>query len=202
MNAMVMRVQRDQDSKAEGSPQASEPAADPRIASAAAGDRQAAQALLTELLPRVRNLVRYLVWGDADVDDYTQLTLVAVMKSFHTYRAEGSLSAWVDRITVRITLSGQERKRTEDKRRELHAPELHSVGGRGVQADEYTLRRQTVRMLDALPDDQRCVVVLHHVMGLSVPEVAAELGIPFETARSRLRLGFQKLREQARTGES
>jgi DNA-directed RNA polymerase specialized sigma24 family protein len=31
-----------------------------------------------------------------------------------------------------------------------------------------------------------------------VPELATELGIPFETARSRLRLGVQKLRDQIR----
>jgi RNA polymerase sigma-70 factor (ECF subfamily) len=49
-------------------------------------------------------------------------------------------------------------------------------------------------LLDELPDDQRQAVVMHHVLGLSMPELATELGIPFETARSRLRLGIQKLR--------
>jgi RNA polymerase sigma-70 factor (ECF subfamily) len=72
------------------------------------------------------------------------------------------------------------------------------ISPRNEQPDEYTLRRKTVRMLDDLPDDQRQALVMHHVVGLSVPELAAELGIPFETARSRLRLGVQKLREQLR----
>src|SRR5262245_38147803 len=53
-------------------------AIDTRIAAAARGDRAAAQALLTELLPRVRNLVRYLVRGDRDVDDIAQEALIAI----------------------------------------------------------------------------------------------------------------------------
>jgi RNA polymerase sigma-70 factor (ECF subfamily) len=51
--------------------------------------------------------------------------------------------------------------------------------------------------LDALPYDQRHALVLHHVVGLSVPEVAAQLEVPLETIRSRLRLAQNKLREQA-----
>lgn len=60
--------------------------------------------------------------------------------------------------------------------------------------DVYAQRRAAVRLLDGLPDDQRHVLVLHHVLGLSVPEIADELAIPFETARSRLRLGMTRLR--------
>src|SRR5262245_38204484 len=43
---------------------------------AARGDRKAAEALLRALLPRVRNLVRYFVRGDAEVDDISQEALV------------------------------------------------------------------------------------------------------------------------------
>ena len=166
---------------------------DPRVALAVAGDRAVAQELLLELLPRVRNLVRYLVWSDADVDDIAQLALVEITRSFGNYRGEGALSSWADRITMRVTLHHIRRKRTEERRRSALTPDLRVVGGND-QPDDFTLRREAARLLDELPDDQRQAVVLHHVLGLSMPELAAELGIPFETARSRLRLGIQKLR--------
>jgi RNA polymerase sigma-70 factor (ECF subfamily) len=166
---------------------------DPRVAQAAAGDRAVAQELLLELLPRVRNLVRYLIWNDADVDDIAQLSLVEVARSFHNYRGEGALSSWADRITMRVTLHHIRRKRSEERRRSALSPDLHVVSGTD-QPDDFTLRRETARLLDELPDDQRQAVVMHHVLGLSMPELANELGIPFETARSRLRLGIQKLR--------
>ena len=38
------------------------------------------------------------------------------------------------------------------------------------------------------------MLVLHHVLGLSVPDIASELALPFETVRSRLRLGMARLR--------
>src|ERR1700712_4122621 len=46
------------------------------VEAAARGDRGAAEQLLRSLLPRVRNLVRYFVRGDAEVDDLAQESLV------------------------------------------------------------------------------------------------------------------------------
>jgi RNA polymerase sigma-70 factor (ECF subfamily) len=175
---------------------------DPRIAAAAGGDRAAAQSLLLELLPRVRNLVRYLARGDADVDDLAQLALCEILRALGGYRNEGSLGSFVDRITVRVALRQIKQRRTERARLDAAQPDLRVVSSRPDQPDEHTLRRETVKLLDALPGDQREAVVLHHVVGLSVPELAAELGIPFETARSRLRLGLQKLRERFAVTES
>jgi RNA polymerase sigma-70 factor (ECF subfamily) len=180
----------------ENDPESETRAPDPRIEAAAAGDRAAAHALLSELLPRVRNLVRYLCRGDSEVDDMAQLALVEILRSLRTYRNEGSLHGWVDRITVRVTLRRLKQRRADDQRREASLPELRAVSAKPALPDEHTLRRQTVRVLDVLPPEQREAIVLHHVVGLSVPELAAELSIPFETARSRLRLGMEKLREQ------
>jgi RNA polymerase sigma factor (sigma-70 family) len=49
--------------------------------------------------------------------------------------------------------------------------------------------------LDELPDAQREALVLHHVLGMTVSEVADQLEAPQETVRSRLRLGKDRLRQ-------
>lgn len=178
------------------------PAIDRRIAAAAAGDRRAASALLTELLPRVRNLVRYLVRGDADVDDIAQQSLIEILRSLGSFRGEGSLGAWADRITSRVALAHMRRRRAERSRLDDGvSPELFPVAS-GDRPDDYLERRRMARALDALSDEQRSVMVLHHVVGMSLPEVAEQLGIPFETARSRLRLGMTKVREALTGGTS
>lgn len=172
---------------------------DPRVAAVLAGDRRAAEALLGELLPRARNLIRYLLRGDEDVDDVAQEALIAVMRGLPGYRGDGALKAWVDRVVVRVALAWIRRARRE--RAQTVVVELSLVPDTGARPDEYAARREVVLLLDQISDEQRHVMVLHHVVGMSVPEVATHLQVPFETVRSRLRLGQANLRALAQRGE-
>ena len=166
------------------------------IAEAARGNRTAAGQLLEPLLPRVRNLVRYLTRGDSEVDDIAQQCLVAILRGLGQYRGDGSFLAWVDRVTVRRTFLELKKER---KRRAAWAdvPAVEFLEGEG--ADPYLRRRDVVRLLDQLPDEQRRAIVLHHAVGFSISEVAELLGIPFDTAKSRIRLGIKKLRSMKET---
>ena len=167
--------------------------ADGRLAAAVAGDRGALESLATELLPRVRNLVRYLVRGDGDVDDIAQEALVAIIRGLPSHRGQGTLHAWANRVAARATFAHLRRARRARAQVDAGA-DLAAVPDPDGPPDDYTARRRAVAMLDRLPDDQRHALVLHHVLGLSVPEISTELQIPFETVRSRLRLGMAKLR--------
>jgi RNA polymerase sigma-70 factor (ECF subfamily) len=170
------------------------PGASARVRAAIAGDRDAAQALLRGLLPRVRNLVRYLIRGDADVDDIAQDALVAVFRGLPSYRADGPLEAWVDRVVARVTFAALRDRRRDAAREAQAAPDLELVSdATAASPDDYLARRQAIRRLDELPYDQRHALVLHHVVEMSVPEIAAALGVPAETVKSRLRLGKARL---------
>lgn len=54
--------------------------------------------------------------------------------------------------------------------------------------------RQLLHCLEALPAPQRAAFLLHHEDGATVEDLARRLGLPFETAKSRLRYALQKLR--------
>lgn len=167
---------------------------DPRIERAAAGDREAAQAVLTELQPRVRNLVRYLIRGDRDVEDLTQHALIDILRGLPSYRGDAPLKRWADRVTVRSTLSRIKRRRAQDARQAELSTQLHAVP---VMEDgtRYLARRELAQRLDALPEEQRQALVLHRLLEMTVPEVAEALQVPFDTAKSRIRLAMQKLRQ-------
>jgi RNA polymerase sigma-70 factor, ECF subfamily len=168
---------------------------DARIAAAAGGDRAAASALLAELLPRTRNVVRFLVRGDAEVDDFAQTALIEVLRSLPTFRGESSLTTWADRITVRTVLRQLGRRQREREQRSRLEPELRAAGSELPDAESYAARRRLAQVLDRVPHAQRQALVLHHVVGMSVPELAEELGVSFDTAKSRLRLGMERLRK-------
>lgn len=168
---------------------------DPRIAAAVAGDRAAASALLAELLPRARNVVRFLLRGDSEVDDFAQNSLIEVLRSLPSFRGESTLTTWADRITVRTVLRQLGRRQREREQRVRLEPELRVLQITTPQGDDYAARRRLAQALDRLPDVQRQALVLHHVVGMSVPELAAELEVSFDTAKSRLRLGMERLRK-------
>ena len=158
---------------------------------ATTGDPAAIERLFVQILPRVRNLVRYLVRGDRDVDDFSQDALVMILKGMHGYRAEGAFRAWADRVVARSVFASLKRRSPRPAEREALAAELAVSSG---HHDTFYSRRELVAWLDTLPEAQRTPLVLHHVMGLTIPEVASELGVVEETVRSRLRLAKERLR--------
>ena len=52
--------------------------------------------------------------------------------------------------------------------------------------------------LAGLPDDQRDALLMHHVAGLTLDEIAGVTGAGRETVKSRLRYGVRRLRRRLR----
>lgn len=167
------------------------------VRSAMDREPQAVERLFCHLLPRVRNLVRYLVRGDQEVDDLSQDALVAILQGLATYRSEGPFSSWADRVVARTVFAClKRRRRTPRPGGQVDAGqmvgELAAPAGRD---SDYAARRHLAMLLDHLPSDQRVTLTLKHVLGLSVREIAEECSVPPETVRSRLRLAKNRLRD-------
>jgi RNA polymerase sigma-70 factor (ECF subfamily) len=158
-------------------------------------DRETLTAIATQLLPRVRNLIRYLVHGDQDVDDIAQEALVAMLRGLPGYRGQGSLESWADRVVARVAFAWLRRRKP--RRAEAFDIDDADVTDSTALPDEYLRRRRLVELLDGLPQEQRYALVLHHVLGLSVEEIALETAAKVETVRTRLRLGKCRMRELA-----
>jgi RNA polymerase sigma-70 factor, ECF subfamily len=167
-----------------------------RLAAVRAGDGRATTDLVCALLPRVRNLVRYLLAGDRDVDDVAQEALISVLSGLSGFRGDGSFESWSDRVVARTTFQWLRRRRSQ---RLLVSDEALArlVAEPETGPDEYLHRRRLVARLDELPEEQRFALVMHHVLGMSVTEMSRELQTPAETLRSRIRLARQRLRGDA-----
>lgn len=164
---------------------------------AADGDVHAAERLFHALLPRVRNLARYSLRRDEDVDDVAQDALVALFRGLSSYRGEGPFRAWADRVVARSVFRAIEQRRLQLEMYET-APDITPLS---ISPDEapsdgqsYLWRRALASSLNRLPWEQRQAIVLHFVVGMTAREVADEMDVPMETVRSRLRLGMGKLK--------
>jgi RNA polymerase sigma-70 factor (ECF subfamily) len=93
-----------------------------------------------------------------------------------------------------------EYRRKPRRRRELCDGQAHDAAdSRPWPEAEVILerrRRLVLEVLDALDEPKRVVLIMHDIDGYAVPMVAQTLGIPVNTAYSRLRLARQAFREE------
>lgn len=162
---------------------------------AAAGDAAARRLLAGRLLRRVRNVARYLTSSSADAEDAAQTAMLEILRAAGSYRGEGTLARWATRITVRTTLALAHRRRREAPT-DRDAPPQPATAAR---IDGPLLRQRLLRCFERLPDERREAVVLRLVVGCTLEEIADQTGVPLNTAKDRLRVGRQELRDALRT---
>lgn len=121
-----------------------------------------------------------------------QVAMMTVLHGIPTFRGEGEFVAWVDRVVVRSAISYAKSRRMQV--RKLHDAFTEPLPEEPTRPDAVLDRRRIVALLDRLPMEQRQAVVMHHMMQLTVPEIADELAVPAETVRTRLRTGLARLR--------
>ncbi len=133
--------------------------------------------------------VAYLILRDqSDAEEIMIDTLVTAWRKSGTLRDDAALRTWLLRITTRLALSRRRRRHptdTLDLSQQLAAPLAD-----GPSAD----RLAVAEAMTALPAQMRAAIALHHVVGLSVPQIADALGKSPNTVKSQLREGLARLR--------
>jgi len=123
----------------------------------------------------------FLVTGNLqDAEDAVQEALTRAALRWPQLRRYSVPEAWVRRVAMNLASDGFRRFRrrltvTVRLRDDLASRQAGPVEVPGL-----------MEALRALPVAQRKVVVLHHLLDLPVEQVAAELGLPVGTVKSRL----------------
>ena len=115
--------------------------------------------------------------------DAVQNALVRAWRDLPTLRDPDKFDAWVHRLLVHACID--EARRTRRHRMDIELTELDTpsmADPASMIADRDQLERGFLR----LDPELRAVIVLHHYLDLPVPMVAAIMGIPLGTAKSRL----------------
>ena len=162
------------------------------VEQAMAGDRGAFNELARLSIGRLY-AVAQLVLRDPDrASDATQDALVAAWRDLSALRDAERFEAWLHRILIRTCQreAVRQRRRRTVEVRELPLDDRPAADELPRVAD----RDQLERGFRALGVAERAIVVMHHVEGFPLTEVAAILGLPVGTVKSRLHRSIQTMR--------
>lgn len=173
------------------------------IQAARAGDLEAFNTLVLMYQDRVYQLA-YRVLGDqASAADAAQEAFILAYRHISRFHA-GSFFAWLYRIVTNVcydairyhkrrpSLSISRFSCDDDDERELDLPAAED--GPETMVQRYELAALLQRHISALPADQRMVLVLSDVQGLSNKEIAAVMRSNIGTVKSRLSRARAKMR--------
>lgn len=148
---------------------------------------------IVELLPRLRRFA-YSLTGDMDrADDLVQDTCERAFQRLDQWQPGTQLHSWLFRIAQNLWVDqyrAAKHRRNQGTLEELE--NLSGSDGRSVMESRMTLDAVMLGM-DRLPEEQRVLVSLVCVEGLSYKEAASILSVPIGTVMSRLARARQAL---------
>ena len=161
-----------------------------------AGDGDAFETLVREHQTRVYNLALRMTGNPDDALDVSQETFLKAWRTLGQFRGDCSLGSWLYRIAsnLSIDLLRKAKRRQTEKLVSLEDPgedgrplELPDVSGDPQLLLERAEGRQAVlECLDRLPREQKLILVLRDVNGLSYEEIGETMNLELGTVKSRI----------------
>ena len=134
------------------------------------GDADAIRVLYLRYKDNVYGYVLSVVRDQHDAEDITQHVFLKLMSVIHKYRPrEVPFTSWLLRVARNVALDHMRRRRT------VLCEDIYDATRQSDQSGDDR-RRGLEEALWALPDEQRHVVVMRHLVGLTPGEIAAQMG--------------------------
>ncbi|MEM6531390.1 MAG: sigma-70 family RNA polymerase sigma factor [Myxococcota bacterium] len=158
------------------------------------GGPRAAALLFDRFGGDVNGWVRRLLGNDADHDDLVQEIMLAALKAVKTVNDPSKLRSWLRRITInRVRMEMRRRKsRRRNDHREFVDERFEGATAREDKIAQRDLLRAAYAAIEQLPVDERIAFILRRIEGLSLDEVAENLGCSLATAKRRLRKAIDR----------
>jgi RNA polymerase sigma-70 factor, ECF subfamily len=157
----------------------------------ARGDKNAFAGLYDRHVPLVYGIAKRITGNPAQAEDITQSVFTMLWAKPDSF-AGGNFAAWIARVARNASLDvvRSAAVRTREPEMPVDIPSDNDL------EDEVFTRLQSsavAQALRTLPDDQREAIEQAYFQGLSYSEVAARLGAPLGTVKSRIRTGLRRL---------
>lgn len=155
------------------------------------GDHDAFALLVDPALARLDAAARLILRDHELARDAVQETLIRVWRDLPGLRDPDRFEAWLHRLAVHACLDLVRRRRRHPIEVELNPRDAPAHRDHAGAFADRELVDSALRRLDP---SHRAVVALHYLLGMPLPAVAASLGIPLGTAKSRLHYALAAMR--------
>ena len=156
------------------------------------GDPAAFNELAQRQIGRLYGIAALIVRDPDRAADVTQDALVAAWRDLSALREADRFEAWLHRVLVR-TCHREARRERRQRTAEVRELPLDNTPGHD-EFRQVANRDELERGFRRLSVDERAIIVLHHVEGLALAEVADVMGLPLGTVKSRLHRSLQTMR--------
>ncbi|HEV7241600.1 MAG TPA: RNA polymerase sigma factor [Thermoanaerobaculia bacterium] len=154
---------------------------------AQSGDRDAFDALLRNVAPRLLRYVERVVGERALAEDVVQETLIAIVRKIAWLSDASLFLAWAFRIASREAFRVLKKRRISEP--------VDEIAFEDAPPDPWQ-RERLLESLDRLSPASRAVITLHYLEEMPLSEVAAVLDLTLGTVKSRLSYGLARLRKE------
>jgi len=170
---------------------------------AQSGDESAYKRLYEKYCRLVYTLAYQMVGNHTDADEIVQETFIRVFKNLHRLRSIASFTSWLYQIATNLSIDLRKvrtRRRTltlDEKPDYMSAFELSTsrhVRNPSQVLENQELLEQITTAVDDLPAQQKAVILLHEVEGLSKKVISGILKCSLVTVRTNLHHARKKLR--------
>ena len=146
---------------------------------------------LVQLLPRLRRFASVLTRSHDDAEDVVQAAVERALRHADSWQQGTRLDSWLYRIMQNLWRDELRAHRRRAEPLDSHA-DIAGADGRDVTI-RHIQTSEARQALDELPEEQRMVIVLVVLDGMSYQETASILEVPVGTVMSRLARGRAKL---------
>lgn len=161
------------------------------------GDAEAFAQMAKHHVPSLLASARRRLGSASEAEDAVQDALERALKSIRHLadedRDECNLGGWLHRIVTNVC-NDRLHRRYLDNLLPYRLPSPQRVAPTDEQAGDPVARRLIREALEDLPASQRQAFLLHEVIGLSYPDLAAETGVSEDNARARVHRARRALR--------
>lgn len=152
--------------------------------------------VFAEHAPYVWRALRRLGASEADADDLCQEVFVVVHRKLPEFEGRSSLRTWLYGICVRTARDHRRRAHVRNETPTDEPPDGRISAPQDAELDRAGARARLDAELSALEPEKREVFVLYEIEELTMADVAEAVGIPLQTAYSRLYSARKQLAER------